>query len=170
MNTILPNSFSNNHNHLSAPSDQVHSDFDFGSLPPSSPPALPEAFATPSDLGFTPDAAMESDAEGLSQHDTVAALLTSLGLPSSAWNASDAASLDPSAVQQLLQQLIAAKSQQDENRLTGGSSGDFDRGGKTAVGGIGEKSLMEKVLVKKSSMDEMFDLFSEGAAEQSNCI
>ncbi|GAA5978456.1 hypothetical protein JCM11641_007951 [Rhodosporidiobolus odoratus] len=39
--------------HLIAPSD----DFDFGSLPPSSPPQLPsEAFPTPSDYGITPSA------------------------------------------------------------------------------------------------------------------
>ncbi|BGP12817.1 hypothetical protein JCM10213_008078 [Rhodosporidiobolus nylandii] len=41
--------------HLLAPSDAT--DFDFGSLPPSSPPQLPsEAFPTPSDYGITPSA------------------------------------------------------------------------------------------------------------------
>lgn len=117
------------HHHLSTLNSE--SSFDFGSLPPSSPPALP----TPSDFeGITPESHMElnedekrvryrgpSDAITTTQG-TVAALLQSLGLPAidaSAWTAEGGLKTEggaggEAAVTQLLQ-LISAKALVNSN-------------------------------------------------------
>ncbi|KAL8293689.1 hypothetical protein RQP46_000390 [Phenoliferia psychrophenolica] len=113
-------------------------DFDFGSLPPSSPPALPsEAIPTPSefDSGVTPDGEGYHDSdydayqpEGVYDDDpekrqhAVAALVQSLGGSASLFGAvasldgSDKVSLDRSTVAQLLQMISA------NNSLSGSSA------------------------------------------------
>ncbi|KAK4703055.1 hypothetical protein P7C70_g3166, partial [Phenoliferia sp. Uapishka_3] len=107
--------------HLATTSD----DFDFGSLPPSSPPALPsEAIPTPSefDSGITPDEEgyLESGDDAYNsyedparrQEDAVAALVKSLGGAGALANLDgsgiDKVSLDRSTVTQLLQMISAS--------------------------------------------------------------
>lgn len=109
---------------LGAGAAATSDDYDFGSLPPSSPPLLPsEAIPTPSehDSGVTPDSGITPDGEGYddarydapppSRQDAVAALVQSLGGggfgAAAALDGSDRVSLDRSTVAQLLQMISA---------------------------------------------------------------